>query len=104
ALGCLGARTLATTTATVLFVPRVARSLWGHFLGAVSGGALYRQASFLKDRIDTRIMANCVQLRQKPHLARGLASAGYDGDGVATRERELVAAGVLRGYLLSAYS
>lgn len=104
AVGCLGARALATTTATVLFVPRVARSLWGHFLAAVSGGSLYRQATFLKDRLDTQIMADRVQLRQSPHLARGLASAGYDADGVATRERVLVDAGVLRGYLLSAYS
>lgn len=104
AVGCLGARTLPTTTAPVLFVPRMARSLWGHFLGAISGGNLYRDATFLKDRIDTRIMSDQVQLNQRPHLKKGLASTGFDGDGVATCDRELVEAGTLRGYLLSAYS
>lgn len=104
AIACLNARTPPTTSAPVLFVPRVARSLWGHFVGAISGGALYRDASFLKDRIDERIMAPQVQLRQCPHRPRGLASAGFDGDGVATRERQLISDGVLQGYLLGAYS
>src|SRR5699024_5361593 len=101
---CLGARTPPTTTAPVLFVPRMARSLWGHLLGAISGGALYRQASFLQNRLDTQVLADAVQLTQDPHRPRGLASAGFDGDGVATRRRRLVEDGVLRGYLLSAYS
>ncbi|MDN5781546.1 MAG: metalloprotease PmbA, partial [Luteimonas sp.] len=103
-VACLGARTPPTTTAPVLFVPRVARSLWGHFVSAISGGALYRDASFLKERVDSRIMATGVELNQRPHRPRGLASAGYDADGVATRDRQLVADGILRGYLLGAYS
>src|SRR5699024_283424 len=104
AAGCLGAQTPATTTASVLFVPRMARSLWSHFVSAISGGALYRGATFLKDYIDTSVMAQRVHLRQRPQLPGGLASAGFDAGRVATRERVLVAAGVLRGYLLSAYS
>ena len=88
----------------MLFEPRVARSLWGHLVGAISGGALYRDASFLKDRVGEQIMMPQMQLRQCPHRPRGLASAGFDGDGVATRERQLVSDGVLQGYLLGAYS
>lgn len=104
ALDRLDARPVPTTSAPVLFVPRVARSLWSHLLGAISGGALYRNASFLKDRIDTAVAASQVMLSQHPHRPEGLASAGFDADGVATAERTLVDAGVLRGYLLSAYS
>ncbi len=104
ALARLGARTPPTTTAPVLFTPRMARSLWGHFIGAISGGALYRNATFLKDRLDTAVFSGRVSLGQYPHRPKGLASAGFDGDGVATCERQLVEAGVLRGYLLSAYS
>ena len=55
AVSRLGAKTPPTTTASVLFTPRVARGLWGHLIGAISGGTLYRNASFLKDRIDERI-------------------------------------------------
>lgn len=104
ALDRLNARRVPTTTAPVLFVPRVARSLWSHLLGAISGGPLYRNASFLKDRIDSVVAARQITLSQHPHRLEGLASAGFDGDGVATTERTLVEAGVLRGYLLSAYS
>lgn len=104
ALARLGARTPPTTTAPVLFTPRVARSLWGHLIAAISGDALYRNASFLKDRIDTAVAASRVTLSQHPHRPKGLSSAGFDDDGVATTERTLVDAGVLRGYLLGAYS
>ncbi|GAB3679880.1 metalloprotease PmbA [Salinisphaera aquimarina] len=104
ALARLGARTPPTTTAPVLFTPRVARSLWGHLIGAISGGALYRDASFLKDRVDTRIGAASLTLAQFPHRPRGLSSTGFDADGVATTQRTLVEDGVLRGYLLSAYT
>ncbi len=104
ALARLGAKTPPTATAPVLFTPRVARSLWGHLLAAISGGALYRNASFLQDKIDTSIAAANVTLAQYPHRPRGLASAGFDSDGVATRQRVLVEAGVLRGYLLGTYS
>ncbi|MDA3919200.1 MAG: metalloprotease PmbA [Salinisphaera sp.] len=104
ALDRLGARRVPTTIAPVLFSPRMARSLWGHLFAAISGGSLYRNASFLKDRIDTTIAATGVTLRQFPHRAQALGSAGFDGDGVATTDRTLVEDGVLRGYLLSAYS
>ena len=43
----LGARKLTTREAPVLFTPEVARGFIGHFLGAMRGGAQYRQASFL---------------------------------------------------------
>lgn len=104
AVARLDARTPPTTTAPVLFTPRVARSLWGHLVAAISGGALYRNASFLKGRIHETIAAGDLSVTQHPHRPRGLASAGFDDDGVATAERALVDAGVLRGYVLSAYS
>lgn len=104
AVDCLDARSVATTTAPVLFVPRAARSLWGHFINAISGGALYRHASFLQGRLHTQVMPPHVRISQQPHRPRGLASAGHDADGVATCARDLVAAGMLRSYVLSAYS
>jgi PmbA protein len=104
ALARLGACTAPTATAPVLFTPRVARSLWQHLFAAISGGALYRQASFLKDALDHAIAAPSLTLRQHPHRRRGLASTGFDEDGVATVERDLVAGGVLCSYLLSAYT
>lgn len=100
----LGARKIRSTRAPVLFVPRVARSLIGHFCAAISGRALYNRASFLLDSLDKPVFADCVNLNERPHIPRGLASRAYDGEGVATADRDLVCGGVLKGYFLGSYS
>ena len=100
----LGARKIPSTRAPVLFAPRVARSLVGHFCAAVSGRALYNRASFLLDSLDKPVFADCVNLNERPHIPRGLASRAYDGEGVATADRDLVCGGVLKGYFLGSYS
>jgi PmbA protein len=97
-------RSLATGSMPVLFAPEVARSLIGHLLGAVSGGALYRQASFLLDSVGERLFPEWMQIDELPHLRRGLRSAAFDGDGVATRASALVRDGVLQRYVLGSYS
>ena len=100
----LGARKIRSTRAPVLFVPRVARSLIGHFCAAVSGRALYNGASFLLDSLDKPVFADCVNLNERPHIPRGLASRAYDCEGVATADRDLVCGGVVKGYFLGSYS
>lgn len=104
AVARLGAKTLSTRNVPVLFSPEVARGLFGHFIGAISGGALYRRASFLLDKLDQPVFSPQVVLRQQPHLLQAAASAAYDQEGVATAERLLVDHGVLRGWLLGSYS
>ncbi|MGH8413278.1 MAG: metallopeptidase TldD-related protein, partial [Gammaproteobacteria bacterium] len=97
----LGARKLGTRQSPVLFVPDVARGLIGHFLGAIRGGAQYREASFLLNAAGEKIFPDFVQLSERPRLKKALASTAFDNEGVATRDRELVDAGVLQHYLLS---
>jgi PmbA protein len=100
----LGARKIGTCEVPVLFEATVAASLVGHFVGAVSGGNLYRRSSFLLDSIGSQVFAPDIQLRELPHLKKGLASETFDDDGVATHEREIVAGGVVQGYFLGSYS
>lgn len=104
ALRRLGARSMPTTEVPVLFEARAATTLFGHFISAVSGGSLYRRASFLLDCLGRQVFAPGVHIEEQPHLPRALGSAPFDGDGVATRSRSLVDGGVLQGYVLSAYS
>ena len=100
----LGARQLGTMKAPVLFAPDVARGLVGHFVGAVRGGSQYRRASFLLDAAGQQVFPDWFAISERPHLLRALASAPFDHEGVATRDRELVSAGVLLGYVLGTYS
>jgi len=104
ALRRLNARKLSTVTAPVLFVPELARGLIGHFLGAVRGGSQYRRSSFLLDASGTQVFPDWMQLSERPHIPKGIASAPFDSEGVTTRDRELVQNGVLNGYVLGTYS
>ena len=97
-------RTLATSEYPVLVASEVARSLIGHLLGAVSGGALYRRASFLLDHAGKQVFPDWFAIDERPLLRRGLRSSAFDGEGVATRESALVSGGVLQRYVLGSYS
>ncbi len=100
----LGARPLPTCQVPVIFEAPVASSLLRSFLGAISGGNLYRKSSFLLDQLDQLVFAPHVTIQQKPHLPRALGSAAFDGEGVSTTDITFVQQGVLRSYLLGSYS
>jgi PmbA protein len=104
ALSRLGARKIATCEVPVLFEAPLASTLIGNFVYAASGGSLYRKSSFLLDSLGTQVFSPQVHISERPHLPRGLASSPFDDDGVATHDREVVEAGVLKGYFLSTYS
>jgi PmbA protein len=97
-------RSIATGDVPVLFAAEIARSLVGHLLAAVSGGALYRRASFLVDSAGTQLFPDWFAIDELPFLPRGFRSAAFDSEGVATRESKLVADGVLQRYVLGSYS
>ena len=100
----LNARRLPTTECPVIFEAPEAADLLGAFVGAVSGGSLYRKSSFLLDSLGQQVFAPHVQIREEPHLPRGRGSAPFDNEGVATVPRDVVRDGVLQGYFLGSYS
>ncbi len=100
----LDPRQLPTGEVPVLFCAEVARSLVGSFVGAVSGGALYRRASFLLDSAGTRVFPAGFAIEEDPFLPRGFRSAAFDAEGVATRRSMLVAGGIVQRYVLGSYS
>jgi PmbA protein len=104
ALARLGARRVRTGEVPVLFEAPAAAGLLSSFVGAVSGGALYRKASFLIDSLGTQVLAEHLDIDEDPHLRKGRGSAPFDDEGVRTRARRVVAGGVVQGYFLSSYS
>ncbi len=100
----LGARKVKTCKAKVLLAPEIARGFVGHAIAAISGGAQYRRSSFLLAAAGEQIFPQFLQIQERPHIPRGMASAPYDAEGVATRDRDLVVDGVLQGYVLGSYS
>jgi PmbA protein len=100
----LGSRKLSTRECPVLYEAPIAASLLSHFVSAVRGTSLYRQASFLLDSIGKPIFADFVRIHEQPHLKGAQGSAGFDSEGVATKPRDLIRDGILQGYVLDSYS
>jgi PmbA protein len=100
----LDARTISTRKVPVLYPAELAKGLFGHLVAAVRGTAQYRRASFLLDAAGETILPSFIEIDEDPWIPRALASAPFDAEGVATKPRRLVVAGVLQGYVLSSYS
>ena len=88
----------------VVLAPNLAAGLIGHLNGAISGGSQYRKASFLLDALGQQVLPSWLSLREESQMSGGLASAYFDGDGVATRNNVFVESGNLSNYILSSYS
>lgn len=103
-LSRLGAQKLSTTKAPVLFHRDIASGLFGHLIGAVSGGSLYRKTSFLLDHLGQQIMPKWLTIEERPYLPQGLASSSFDSEGVQTIDMDIIKDGHLASYLLNTYS
>ncbi|MEO6410358.1 MAG: metalloprotease PmbA [Burkholderiaceae bacterium] len=104
ALSRLASRKIATREVPVLLESSLAAGLLGAYVQATSGGALYRKSTFLVDSLDTQVLPEHIDIVDNPHLMRGKGSAPFDDEGVLTREREVLRAGVVQSYFLSTYS
>ncbi|PKF62252.1 metalloprotease PmbA [Psychromonas sp. psych-6C06] len=100
----LGATKIATQQAPVLFAPEVATGLFGHLVSAISGTSLYKKSTFLLDSLQTQIFPEWMQILEKPHVIKGVASSPYDQEGGRTIDRSIVEQGVLQTYLLTGYA
>ncbi|MGE0625242.1 MAG: metalloprotease PmbA [Pseudomonadales bacterium] len=104
AVAKLSPRRVRTGAFPVAFSAQTAGGLAGHLLGAISGGALYRRASFLPDSLGSQVAAEHLTLAESPYLPGALGSAGFDGEGVATSAKAFIDRGVVASYILSSYS
>ncbi len=93
-----------TAKLPVVFDPRVAGSLLGHFAGAINGASVARGTTFLKDAMGTRVFSPGIAIHDDPRRRRGLRSRLFDGEGVPTRALALVEDGVLRSWVLDSRS
>ncbi len=100
----LRAKQVATQEVPVIFDPETAASLLASLSSALSGYALYKNASFLTGRVGTKIASSLVTVVDDPLLTGGLGSAPFDGEGLPATRKTVVEKGVLNSYLLDTYS
>ncbi|MFY9810526.1 metalloprotease PmbA [Aquabacterium sp.] len=104
ALSRLKSRKIATCEVPVLFENTLAAGLLGGFVQAVSGGALYRKATFLVDSLGKPVFPKHIDILEDPFLLKAKGSAPFDDEGVLTHKRKIVKSGVVQSYFLSSYS
>lgn len=101
----LGGRQIASIEAPVLYEAGVAKSLIGHLIGGLKGGAIYKKASFLLDKVGEQILPEFVTIAENPHRVGGSGSAMHDQEGVATPEyRAIIENGTVQSYILGSYT
>jgi PmbA protein len=104
ALARLSAKRIPTGHFPVLFEAPLALGLLGALTHATSGGALYRQTSFLLDSLGRQLFPKHINVLEDPHIKGAMGSSPFDEEGVKTQARDVIRAGVLQGYFLSTYT
>lgn len=104
ALRRLGGRKIDTQKATVVFEPRVAKSLLGHIFEAVSGESIYRKSSFLLDKLNEQIAAPSVTVVDDATIPGYFGTSPFDDEGVPSRRTVIIENGVLKNYLYNTYA
>lgn len=96
----LNPRKMSTAQVPVFFDPRISGSLVRAMLGAISGAAVARGTSFLKDRLGQKIFSEQITIVDDPFRPRGLRSRSFDAEGLVARCRNIVDGGTLTTWLL----
>ena len=104
AVARLSPRKIASTTAPVIFENRLAASVLGPLIGAISGPSVARGVSFLKAHLGRQVFSKAVTVTDDPHRVRGLGSSPFDDEGVGNRPMAIVRDGVLTTWLLNSSS
>jgi len=100
----LGARPVPTAEAAIVFDPETAAEILGTLFGALSGYAVFRNATFLKDRVGQAVASPLLTMVDDGRRYRGLGSRPFDGEGLPTRRNVPLEEGVLRHFLCDSYS
>lgn len=104
AVKLLNPRKMPSGHVPVVFSNRVSGSILGHFAGAISGAAIARGTSFLKDYMGAQIFSKDINIIDDPHRLRGAASKPFDGEGVANKRLDLIQDGTLQCWILNSAS
>ena len=100
----LGAVQAKTCKVPIVFDDRMASSILGYLASALSGYAIYRGASFLRERLGQQVASEHVTIIDDGQLKGGMGTRPYDGEGIATTTKEVIGGGKLHTYLLDTYS
>ena len=100
----LGSEKLESGKMAVVFDKRTATTFLSSFLSAISGPAIARGTSFLREKMGEKIFADGIDIIEDPLRDWSFGARAADGEGVACKPRALIEDGVLTTWLLNASS
>jgi PmbA protein len=100
AVRALRPKKAASKQVPVVFDRRISSGLIGALAGAISGAAVARGTTLLKEKMGTQVFGENITIIDDPFLKRGSRSHPFDGEGIAPRKRAIIDKGVLTGWLL----
>jgi PmbA protein len=100
AVRALNPRKGGTKKLPVVFDRRIAGSLIGSLAGAISGSAVARGTTLLKNSMGKQVFARGLTVVDDPFMKRGRRSRPFDAEGLLPQKRLIVDDGVLTGWLL----
>lgn len=100
----LGATKPRTARVPVVLDPFAGSSFLGVLAGALSAEAVQKQRSLFAELVGQQVGSDLVTLVDDGRLLAGPAAAPFDDEGVSTRRTELIAGGVLNGFLHNTYT
>jgi PmbA protein len=100
AVRALYPKKVSTRQVPVVFDKRVAGGLIGSLASAISGAAVARGTTLLKDKMGRQVFSPAITIIDDPFLKRGNRSHPFDGEGIAPQKRAIIDKGALTGWLL----
>jgi PmbA protein len=104
ALKLLGGRKVRSGSVPVIFDWQVGGIVLGGLLAGVNGERVYRNQSFLSDKLGRKIGSELFTVIDDGLRKRGPGSAPVDGEGVPTSRKSVVDKGILTNFLYNSYT
>lgn len=100
----LGSRKIASTQVPIVLDPTVAGSILDNIFDAINGDAIYRQSSFLVNKMGEKVAADNITVVDDGTIPGGFGTEPFDGEGIPTQRTVVIENGVLKSYLLNTYT
>ncbi|QCI20831.1 metalloprotease PmbA [Buchnera aphidicola (Hyperomyzus lactucae)] len=100
----LGSRKINTMKSPVMFSAEISHVFFSHLVSAISGDNVYQKSTFLINNLKTKIFPNWLNIKENPHLKKGLGSKPFDNEGVSTNSKYIIQNGILQTWLLNSYN
>ena len=103
AISRIGTRKGESAVLTMALDNRASGRIVGSLFGPLAAASIQQKRSFLEGKIGASVGNRLLDVRDDPHVPRGLGSRLYDGEGLAAHPFPVFERGVLRTYYVDTY-